>query len=66
MELDIERGGCHSIRFSVESRSQKMLDIMKKGINLGEVKQVFDLCRKVRIRRQAFFLLGIPGETPRL
>ena len=43
-----------------------MLDIMKKGINLGEVKQVFDLCRKVRIRRQAFFLLGIPGETPRL
>ena len=60
----MNRAGCHYIRFGVESGSQKMLDMMKKGINLGQIKQAFDLCRQVGIRTQAFFLLGIPGETP--
>lgn len=60
----MKEAGCHYIRFGVESGSQKMLDIMKKGTTLAQIKRAFDLCRKVRIKTQAFFLFGIPGETP--
>jgi len=59
----MKKAGCHYIRFGVESGSQKMLDIMKKGTTLAQIERAFDLCRKVGIRTQAFFLLGIPGET---
>jgi len=59
----MKRAGCHYIRFGVESGSQKMLDIMKKGTTLAQIKQAFDLCLRVGIKTQAFFLFGIPGET---
>jgi len=60
----MKEAGCHYIRFGVESGSQKMLNIMKKGITLAQIKRAFELCRKVGIKTQAFFLFGIPGETP--
>jgi len=59
----MKRGGCRYIRFGVESGSQKMLDIMKKGITLDQVRKAFKLCREVGIKTQAFFLFGIPGEN---
>jgi len=61
----MKEAGCHYIRFGVESGSQKMLDIMKKGTTLAQIERAFNLCRKVGIKTQAFFLFGIPGETPR-
>ena len=60
----MKEAGCHYIRFGVESGSQKMLNIMKKGTTLSKIKRAFELCRKVGIKTQAFFLFGIPGETP--
>jgi anaerobic magnesium-protoporphyrin IX monomethyl ester cyclase len=60
----MKKAGCHYIRFGVESGSQRMLDIMKKGTTLAQIERAFDLCQKVGIRTQAFFLFGIPGETP--
>lgn len=59
----MKEAGCHYIRFGVESGSQKMLDIMKKGITLTNARRAFDVCRKVGIKTQAFFLFGIPGEN---
>ena len=59
----MKRAGCHYIRFGVESGSQRMLDIMRKGTTLAQIERAFDLCRKVGIKTQAFFLFGIPGET---
>ncbi|KKL64203.1 hypothetical protein LCGC14_2167380, partial [marine sediment metagenome] len=60
----MKRAGCHYIRFGVESGSQRMLDIMKKGTTLAQIERAFDLCRKAGIKTQAFFVFGIPGETP--
>jgi len=60
---EMKRAGCHYIKYGVESGSQEMLDTMKKGITLEDVRRAFKLTRKVGIKTQAFFLLGLPGET---
>jgi len=60
---DMKKAGCRYIRFGVESGSQKMLDIMKKKTTLSQIRRAFELCRKVGIKTQAFFLFGVPGET---
>jgi len=59
----MKEAGCRYIRFGVESGSQKMLDIMKKKTTLSQIRRAFELCRKVGIKTQAFFLFGVPGET---
>jgi len=60
----MKKAGCHYIKYGVESGSQEMLDAMKKGITLEQVREAFKLTRKVGIKTQAFFLLGLPWETP--
>ncbi len=59
----MKEAGCYYIRFGVESGSQEMLNIMKKKTTLAQIERAFELCRKVGIKTQAFFLFGIPGET---
>ena len=60
---EMKKAGCHYIKYGVESGSQKMLDAMKKGITLEEAQKAFSATRKVGIKTQAFFLLGLPWET---
>jgi len=59
----MKQAGCRYIRFGVESGSQRILQAMKKGVTLDKIKRAFDLCRRMGIKTQAFFLFGIPGET---
>lgn len=65
-ESDIKlmrKAGCHWIKFGVESGSQKILDNMKKGISLDEVRKTFLLCRKHGIHTHAHFMIGGVGES---
>jgi len=55
--------GCNYIYFGIESGSQELLDRMRKGISLEKVRETFALTKEVGIKRQAFFLFGMPGET---
>jgi len=55
--------GCHYTLFGVESGSPEMLQVMKKRIDLNQVREAFQMCRELGIKTQAFFLFGIPGET---
>lgn len=59
----MKEAGCHYIYFGVESGSPKMLKLMRKGISLERTKETFTICRRLGIKAQAFFLLGIPGEN---
>jgi len=60
---EMKRVGCHYIKYGVESGSQEMLNAMKKGITLEEVRRAFKLSKKVGIKTQAFFLFGLPWDT---
>jgi anaerobic magnesium-protoporphyrin IX monomethyl ester cyclase len=56
--------GCHYILFGIESGSPEMLARMKKRITLDKAREAIALCNELGIKSQAFFLFGIPGETP--
>jgi anaerobic magnesium-protoporphyrin IX monomethyl ester cyclase len=56
--------GCVGIAFGVESGSQYVLDhILKKGITLEQVRKAFQWAHEVGIPTDAYFMIGIPGET---
>lgn len=55
--------GCWQISYGVESGSQRLLDIIHKGIKKKDVVKVFDLTRKTGISIRSFFMLGLPTET---
>ncbi|MFA5124393.1 MAG: radical SAM protein [Patescibacteria group bacterium] len=56
--------GCLQLDFGVESGNQRVLDeIINKRIKLSDVEKALELCRKHGIRREAGFMIGLPGET---
>lgn len=65
MELlkHLKAAGVWFVYYGVENGSQSMLDHMKKGITVEEVERAFKLTHTVGIRTEAFFIIGLPGET---
>ncbi len=59
----MKKAGCWGISFGVESGNQQMLDRMKKGIKIEQIKSAFKLCRKYGMDSFAYFLIGLPWET---
>ncbi len=55
--------GCYVINFGVESGDPETLERIKKEVDLDEVVDAFERCRKLGIRTYATFLMGNPGET---
>jgi radical SAM superfamily enzyme YgiQ (UPF0313 family) len=47
-----------------ESGSQRILNDMHKGLQVEKIRQTFEWARQVGIERRAYFLLGMPNETP--
>jgi len=54
--------GCYHMQFGVESGNQRILNLMKKGIKVEQVKKVFKWCDEIGIETVAHFILGYPGE----
>lgn len=59
----MKKSGCIQIDFGVESASQRLLDKVRKGITIEEVKYAFKLCNENGIRTFATMLLNLPTET---
>ena len=60
----MNEAGCRRVLLGVESGSQEMLDRMKKGVTLGQIRNTVRLAAKYKMRVNAAFILGTPGETP--
>jgi radical SAM superfamily enzyme YgiQ (UPF0313 family) len=59
----MKEAGCIQLEFGVESGSQRILDNLRKQIKVEEVRRVFQLCDKHRMRKLANFLINTPDET---
>jgi len=47
----------------VESGNQRMLDRMRKQLTVTEIKRAFRMTHEARLKTEAFFIIGLPGET---
>ncbi|MEW6295909.1 MAG: radical SAM protein [Candidatus Diapherotrites archaeon] len=55
--------GCTFINYGVESGSQKILNFMRKGITVKQIKEAFKMTHKAEILCHAFIIIGTPTET---
>lgn len=59
----MKEAGCWQISYGVETGTQRLLDIIHKGITLGQIEKTFVLTKKIGIGIRAFYMLGLPTET---
>jgi len=59
----MKEAGCKRVGFGVESGSQRVLDYMKKGQTIEEVRRTFRWSKKAGLETMGFFIFGMPTET---
>ena len=59
----MKEAGCYVISLGIESGSQEMLNRLRKGITIEQIKKAVRLCKKYGIRTRGYFIIGSPGET---
>lgn len=59
----MKQAGCIELAFGVESGNQAILDLLKKGITIEQIKKAFKQADEVGIAAGMFLIVGIPGET---
>jgi anaerobic magnesium-protoporphyrin IX monomethyl ester cyclase len=56
--------GCDSISFGIESANAEILQRVKKGITLDQVRRAAAWSKAAGLRTHASFMVGLPGESP--
>ena len=62
MEL-LYRSGCRKLIFGLESYNQRVLDSMKKGVELEVVDKTVEECLRIGIAMHFYLICGFPTET---
>ncbi len=60
----MKEGGCNNIELGVESGSSRILKLIRKDISIEKMYNVADILRKYNLYWSAFFMVGLPTETP--
>lgn len=61
----MKASGCHALHIGVETSNQDILAATQKKITLSRIKQSFGICHSKGIVTLGYFILGLPGETPK-
>lgn len=61
--IAMKEAGCELVGYGIESGSQKMLDLMKKGVTVQQAKKAIALTKKIIGRADCSFVIGTPHET---
>jgi radical SAM superfamily enzyme YgiQ (UPF0313 family) len=59
----MKAAGCYQIFYGVEAGSQRLLNLMNKGITIEQIKNAFKWTRGAGIEALASFIIGLPTET---
>ncbi|MFH1417795.1 MAG: radical SAM protein [Planctomycetota bacterium] len=59
----VRRAGCFGVFFGVESGSDKILKLMRKGHNRQDAVDGVSIAKRNGLRCHASFIVGYPGET---
>src|SRR4030042_78585 len=59
----IKKANCYLIGFGVESGSQKILNYLRKGQTVAQIKHAVKQCVKYGIKPSCSFLIGVPNEA---
>jgi len=59
----MKKAGCVRLAIGVESGSQRILDILDKGMNIAEAFRNVMMAKKMGFEIMTFYLVGVPGET---
>ncbi|MBU2541465.1 MAG: B12-binding domain-containing radical SAM protein [Candidatus Omnitrophica bacterium] len=60
----MKEAGCQMIEIGIESADDLVLEKSNKKIELQQVIQTVNLANKMKLEINAFFILGLPFETP--
>jgi len=59
----MKRAGCRVLWLGIESSSQEILNGIKKGIKVEQVRSFVETSKKAGLYPHGCFVLGLPGET---
>jgi len=59
----LKQAGCYAITYAVETASPRLQKLIRKNLNLDQVRQAIAWTYEEGLIPQAFLMLGFPGET---
>lgn len=61
--LNLKKSGCFRVWIGAESGSQKIIDLMDRRVEVGQVRSMIQLAQSHGIQAGTFIMVGYPGET---
>jgi radical SAM superfamily enzyme YgiQ (UPF0313 family) len=59
----LKESGCFRVWIGAESGSQKVIDLMDRRVEVGQVRDMIHLAKRYGIEAGTFIMVGYPGET---
>jgi len=59
----LKESGCFRVWIGAESGSQKVIDLMDRRVEVGQVREMIRLSRSKGLEAGTFIMVGYPGET---
>lgn len=60
---ELKEAGCQRIHYGVEAGTQKILNVLRKGITLEMAEKAFKRTKRIGIQTAGYFMIGSPTET---